>query len=231
MKKIVVIGILMFMVGVSTAAEISFSPGTWDIQNWCLVATDIIIDTSDNNIAATDIVIESSLEYVDFVPSKNLFPYFFSPQTDGNTIHIIWFVSDPQNTVKWSGSVGRIFFRQKKAANTDGAIKLYFAGEGKTYDSNLSILWGVDVLQKVTDWYYHFGAVWSCEYPGGYQIVWWFAHTSAEESLNTTIKEIQKQQWINRFLSWKMLILYSFLLIILIILFIHITQKKEWKKR
>ncbi|EKD24980.1 MAG: hypothetical protein ACD_80C00142G0022 [uncultured bacterium (gcode 4)] len=231
MKKIVVIGFLMLMIGVSAATEISFSPADWNIQNWCLVATDIIVDTSNNNIAATDIVIESSLEYVDFVPSKNIFPYFFSPQTGENTIHIIWFVSDPQNTVKWSGSVGRIFFRQKHPTDTDGAIKLYFAWKGETYDTNLSILWGIDVLEKVSNWYYRFDAVWSCEYSGGYGIVWWFSHTSPEESLNTTIKAIQQQQWINRFLSWKMLILYSFLLIILIIIFIYITQRKEWKKK
>ncbi|MEI7557947.1 MAG: hypothetical protein WCJ45_03855 [bacterium] len=58
-----------------------------------MVAADIVFDTTNTNVAATDVVIESSLEYVDFVPykdpSKNSFPNFLPPQTGNDTVHII----------------------------------------------------------------------------------------------------------------------------------------------
>ena len=231
MKKIVLLGILMVMVGVTAASEIRFSPENWDIQKWCLVAADIIIDTDSSAIAATDIVIESSLEYLDFVPTKNLFPYFFPPQTKDGKIHIIWFVADPKNTVKGSGSVGKVFFRQKNPNDTDGAFKLYFAGQGKTYDTNLSILWGIDILQKVGGWYYRFVDSWTCQYPADYEIIWWFSHMSPEDALNDTIKDIQHRQRLKKLLNRKNLVIFSWLLIILTILFIYFKKRKEWKTK
>lgn len=228
MKKIILIGIFVMMIGISTATEIKFSPDNWDIQKWCLIATDIFIDTEDNKIAATDIVIESSLEYLDFVPSKNLFPYFFPPKTWDNIIHIIGFISDPKNTVTGSGSIGKIFFRKKSSTDTDGSIKLFFAGQWETYDSNLSILWGIDVLQNVWSGYYNFTDNWPCQYPADYEIVWGFSHMSAEDALNETIKTIKRQQFMEKLLSWQTLIGFAWLLIIVTILFIYIKKRKQW---
>jgi|GEM_PF-941148 len=129
MKKIALIGIFVMMIGISTATEIRFSPDNGNIQKTCLVAADVFVNTDDKKIAATDIVIESSLEYMDFVPNKNLFPYFFPPKTGDNVVHIIGFISNPKNTITGSGIVGKIFFRQKLATDTNGSIKLYFAGK------------------------------------------------------------------------------------------------------
>ena len=231
MKKIALIGILFMLIGIGTATEIRFSPDVWDIQKWCLVAADVFVEMGNNQVAATDIVIESSLEYMDFVPNKNLFPYFFPPQTWENTVHIIGFISNPKNTISWSGIVGRIFFKQKLSTDTDGSIKLYFAGQGKTYDTNLSILWGIDVLQNVGSGYYQFVDDWPCEYPANYEIVWGFAHMSAQDALNKTIRSIQRQQWLKQLLTWKTLIAFAWLLIIITILFIYVKSRKQWKTK
>ncbi|MFA7298570.1 MAG: hypothetical protein WC010_02890 [Candidatus Absconditabacterales bacterium] len=227
MKKIILIGIFVMMIGISTATEIKFSPDNGDIQKGCLIATDIFIDTEDNKIAATDIVIESSLEYLDFVPSKNLFPYFFPPKTGDNIIHIIGFISDPKNTITGSGSIGKIFFRKKSSTDTDGSIKLFFAGQGETYDSNLSILGGIDVLQNVGSGYYNFTDNGPCQYPADYEIVGGFSHMSAEDALNETIKTIKRQQFMEKLLSWQTLIGFAGLLIIVTILFIYIKKRKQ----
>jgi hypothetical protein len=66
------------------------------------VAVDIVVDTSNQAIAATDIIIETSLDYVDFVPDTTFFPNFFPPKVDDFSIHIIGFVSNPNEVVSGS---------------------------------------------------------------------------------------------------------------------------------
>lgn len=104
MKKIALIGILTLMIGISAATEIRFSPDGGDIQNTCLMAADVMIDTDGKAVAATDVVIQSSLEYLDFVPNKEsgLFPYFFPPKVKDNVVHIVGFIADPKYTVNGS---------------------------------------------------------------------------------------------------------------------------------
>jgi hypothetical protein len=31
------------------------------------------------NVATTDVILESSMKYLDFIPNTSLFPYFFPP--------------------------------------------------------------------------------------------------------------------------------------------------------
>ncbi len=227
MKKILLIGILTLIVNITSASEIKFSPDQWNIKNWCLVATDVFIDTNTNQIAATDIVMESSLEYMDFVPNKEngLFPYFFPPKTGNNIVHIIGFISDPKKTVSWSWIIGKLFFRQRSTTDTNGSIKLYFAGKWKTYDSNLSILWGKDILDTVGSASYTFSESGSCEYPADYKIIGWFSHMSPEAALQATINKIKWQQWLQNFFSFRTLIGLIWLIII-ILLFIYFKKKK-----
>lgn len=226
-KKIALIGIITLMIGISTATEIRFAPDHWDIKKWCLVVTDIIINTDNAAVATTDIVLETSLEYVDFVPTKNLFPYFFPPKVKGDTIHIVWFIANPKNTVTGSGVIGKLFLKQKSPTDSDAVIKLFFAGQGKTYDSNLSILWWIDVLQNVGSWYYQLLDTASCEYPSDYIIVGWFAHKSAQSVLDDITKQISYQEWLTRLFSWQTLVVCIWLLIF--ILFIFIKKHKRWK--
>ena len=235
MKKIVAIGILIMMIGISTASEIRFSPDNGNIQKWCLIATDVVFDTTNTNVAATDVVIESSLEYVDFVPyrdpSKNSFPNFLPPQTGNNIVHIIWFVSSPNKTITGTWSMGTIFFKQKYPTDNDGAIRLYLKSTWDTTDTNLSILWWIDILDTVGSAYYRFVDTWTCTYPADYQITWWFAHMSAEESLHTTFANIQQQQNMDQLLSWKNLIPLVGAGILITLLFVVIKKRKQWTKK
>ena len=226
MKKFILLAALMMMVSTAAATDISFSPDHWDIQKWCLIATDIFINTDGKPVAATDVVIETSLAYVDFVPSKKLFPNFFPPKVKNNAIHIVWFIDDPKKTITWSGSIGTLFLRQKNTTDTDWVVTLFFDWEGKTYDSNLSILWWIDVLQHVWSGYYHLVDTWSCVYPSGYNIVGWFSHMSPAEWLSSTMKQIQQKELMNKIINWRTLWIFMWLLIILVILYFYI---KKWR--
>jgi len=228
MKKIILgIAIITTIIGAGTATEIRFSPDTAEIKSGCLVAVDVIIDTSEQAIAATDVVIETSLEYVDFVPSKELIPNFFPPKVSDYNIHIIGFVSNPKDTVKGSGSIGTLFLKQKNITDADGNLKLYFAWPGKTYDSNLSILWGIDILEKTGEGMYRFVENAACDYPADYEIVWGFAHMSPEEALTKTIHKMQRKERLSRrnILPWVMI------LIIITLLFIYRRRKHSWEQR
>lgn len=230
MKKILRIVVIGMMIGVSTASEIRFFPDSWEIQKWCLVAVDIIVDTSDQSVAATDVVIESSLEYVDFVPNKNFFPNFFPPQVNDYKIHIIGFVSNSKELVSWSGSIGTLFLKQKSPTDRDGKLQLFFAGKWKTHDSNLSILWWIDILETVGKWLYTFTDTAECIYPIDYDIIGGFAHMSAQEWLNTTIKTLQKKETFKRIFTKKNTMLFSWLCLLLMIAFIYYKKQRAWKK-
>jgi len=229
MKKILRIVAMSMIIGVSTASEIRFSPDSWEIKKWCLVAVDVMVDTSNQAIAATDVVIESSLEYVDFVPNKTLFPNFFPPKVSDYKIHIIGFVSTPQGVVSWRGSIGTLFLKQKSPTDMDGKIQLFFAGAWKTHDSNLSKLWWIDILESVGKWLYRFTDNGECTYPADYDIVGGFAHMSAEEWLDETIKTLRTQEIMTRLFTRKNLILFSWLLALLIIAFIYYRKQRAWK--
>jgi hypothetical protein len=63
-----------------------------------------MVNAGDKEISATDIIIESSLAFVDFVPSK-MFPYFLPPKVSNNLLHLVGFTVDPKNRVTGSGSI------------------------------------------------------------------------------------------------------------------------------
>lgn len=229
MKKILRVVIVTMILWVSTGAEIRFFPDEWTIQKWCLVAVDIMVDTTNQKIATTDIMIETSLDYVDFVPNKDFFPNFFPPKTGDFKIHIIGFVSNPKNVLSISGSIGRLFLKQKSLTDSDGKIQLYFDGKEKTYDSNLSILWWRDILEKTGKWLYRFVKSWECVYPTDYEIVGGFWHMSAEENLKQTMKKISVQENLARIFSSKNLLIISGICILLMITFIYYKKQKLWK--
>ena len=218
---------IIAMISVSTATEIRFFPDSWEIQKGCLVAVDVIIDTSEQAIAATDVVIETSLEYIDFVPNKTLLPNFFPPKVSDYSIHIIGFVSNPKATVKGSGSIGTLFLKQKNSTDADGNLKLYFAWLGKTYDSNLSVLWGIDILEKAWEGMYRFVDTATCEYPADSTIVGGFAHMSAEKALSKTINALKRKERLSR----RNIVPWITILIIISILFIYRKKKHSWEHR
>lgn len=226
MKYILGIAMILTMIGTSIAAEITFSPDAWKIKPGCLVAVDVMIDTAGQAIAATDVVVNTTLEYIDFVPTKELFPHFFPPIVNNSTIHIIGFISNPKATINGSWSIGKLFLRQKNDTDIDGKLTLYFAGTGKTHDSNLSILWWIDILEKKSEGMYNFVEDATCAYPADYDIVWWFSHMAPEDALNKTIKTIQRQQ---RFTRRNILPLLALLITIIVLFVIYKKRQHSWK--
>lgn len=210
------------MISVSTAAEIRFSPDVWTIGNGCIVATDIIVDTNGQEIAATDIIIESSMEFVDFVPSQRL-PYFLPPKIHDTTIHLVGFSIDPEHRMKDSWSIGTLYMKQKNNTDDNGSIKVYFTTKWDTIDSNLSVAWGVDILDTVGSAYYTFDDKDVCAH--GSAIDWWIA----DMTLNTVTERIKHDQWMQKLFSRKTLVTFSGILILLTILFIYRKTSKQWK--
>ena len=91
MKKniLILLAMTFWLFTFTSAQEINFSYGSWEnFGKWCIVAIDINVDAKGKPIAASDIVMESSMKYVDFVPAT-AFPYFFPPVIRKNgLIHI-----------------------------------------------------------------------------------------------------------------------------------------------
>lgn len=73
MKQItsIMLFILCF-VATSLWANISVSPESGHFGKNCIIEFDIIVDTNSEQILWTDMYVESSMEYIDFVPSKLL---------------------------------------------------------------------------------------------------------------------------------------------------------------
>lgn len=224
MKKIIALLILTCLFSVSMATEITFSPEKGEVANNCLVALDIMINTDNNEIAASDVVIESSLDFVDFVPSK-LFPYFLPPKVSNNLIHLVWFTVDPKNRVQGSWSMGTLYMQQKNASDADGALKLYFKKKWSTTDSNLSIAWWIDILDSVGSAYFTFTKTWACAHAVGASL----NGGIADKSVKMLLAKLDRQQLFQKIFNWKVISLFAGVLIIATILFIYYKRAKKWE--
>ena len=89
---------LCSIVSITFAGELTLSPASGSMGDGCKVAVDVIADTNGKTVLATDIIMLSSMDFVDFVPA-NAFPYFLPPVTGSNSVHIIGFVVDPSHGV------------------------------------------------------------------------------------------------------------------------------------
>lgn len=224
MKKIIALFTLTCLFSVSMATEITFSPEKGEVANNCLVALDVMINTDNKEIAASDIVIESSLDFVDFVPS-NLFPYFLPPKVSNNLIHLVWFTVDPKNRVQGSWRIGTLYMQQKNSADADGMLKLYFKKKWDTTDSNLSIAGGIDILDSVGSAYFTFTEKWACAHAVGESV----NGGIADKSVNMLLAKLDRQQLFQKIFSRKVISVFAWLLIIITILFIYYKRAKKWE--
>lgn len=223
MKKLLGIATAIMIIGTCTATEISFSPTDGNIGKGCLVATEIIIDAGDKEIAATDIIMETSLTFVDFVPSS-LFPYFLPPKVEGNIIHLVGFNVDPDKRMTGKWSLWTLYMKQKNTSDANGSIKLYMNKAWDTTDSNLSVAWGVDVLDTVGIASYTFVDTGVC------------VHDAAEDidgginnkSLRMLLAKLDRDQMIQRIFNRKTLIAFAWIIIILTILALYHRTSKTW---
>jgi len=193
MKKFLILSISIFvlLISFSNAAELLLAPSNWKYAPWCIIWIDIIMDPDWAQISATDIIIESSMDFIKF-EENDLFPYFLPPKITENIVHIVWFTAWPQQRIKEKWKIWKIFFKTKNISEIDWSIKFYIQKKWDTTDSNLSIWWWVDVLEDVRNWFYTFN--WDeCSYPNIKE------NYNTEEIKNTQEKDFKKlKQEINK---------------------------------
>ncbi len=240
-KKILTLFLLSWLFfGVSLAQSISFSvEGDWVFGNGCLVPVDVIVDSKWENISAMDLMMESSMEYKDFV-ATDAFPYYLPPVIRSNgLLHIVGFTVDPKERFNWAEKVWTIYFQQKEWFS-DGAVRLYFLEEWNTTDTNLSIAWWVDVLKDIGDVYVSFSdELPACAHESAL-ISGWFAGMSYQDSLNSTMQKIYDRYWKVSFWTFiqnnVFLVIAFFLLVAIVVLFFYrkrflayFEKKSVWK--
>lgn len=146
------------------AQSISLIP-EWDGVLWknCLVPIDVYVDTNWYEIAAMDLMFETSLNFENFIATWETFQYFFPVVKSNNLFHIVGFSVDASERAKWLWKVGTLYFSPKEG-DIDWVVRLYFLEEWNTTDTNLSILWWIDVLKNVLGAFVSFSdEVESCE--------------------------------------------------------------------
>ena len=161
MKKILGIFIWWVLLSTVSAAEIKLVPSTGSFGDGCTIPVEIWIDTDNKTISATDVMMESSMEFLDFIPTK-VFPYFLPPTVMSNTVHLIWFAVEPTQRVSWRSLLWTVYFKKRTLSDRDWAIRLYFTNAWDTIDSNLSMPWWIDILDKVNSAYYTFDGTGGC---------------------------------------------------------------------
>lgn len=226
MKKFIGILSILIMLSVTSAAEISFDPASGSFGNDCIVPVDIVVDTTDKTISATDIIMESSMEFVDFVPTK-VFPYYLSPKILSNIVHIVWFTVDESQRFNWKSVIWTAYFKQRLSSDSDWSIRLYFENKWNTTDSNLSIAWWVDVLDSVGSAYYTFDWNDSCIHEVS-DIKWWINDASLDE----TLSKIEKDQSANKVMLFISSNIYALSLALIVIIFVvfYLWKKKKHAK-
>lgn len=248
MKKFVygIVSIIWMWIWFVSAQSISLVPQWGSIfWNGCTVPIDVYINTNWQEISAIDLVMESSMDYVDFVPSDYV-PYYLKPVVKKNgLIHIVWFTVDPSERIKWEWKMWTVYFSQRQW-DIDWVVRLYFLWEWETIDSNLSIAWWVDVLKDAWEASIKFSNdLQSCMVEsnnGSFEkdiqvenkIDWWFADLTYDEVLENTINIIDKKHW-STLVFWQFLrhnIVWMILLFILfiIILLLLKKEKNKWNK-
>ena len=146
------------------AQSISLIP-EWDGVFWknCLVPIDVYVDANWQEIAAMDLMFETSLNFVNFVATWDTFQSFFPVVKSNNLFHIVGFSVDASERAKWLWKIGTLYFSPKEG-DMDWVVRLYFLEEWNTTDTNLSILWWIDVLKDVLNAFVSFSDdVESCE--------------------------------------------------------------------
>ena len=248
MKKFLycIVSIVLLLCWFVWAQSIYFEP-QWDWVFWydCMVPIDVYMDSNWYEISAIDLMMESSMDYVDFVPS-DFVPYFFKPIIREDwLIHIVWFTVDPSERVNWKWKIWTLYFLQKQW-NIDWLVSLYFLWKWETIDTNLGIAWWIDVLKEVWQAYVKFSKdLPSCKVEivetsldeenlqMGNMITWWFANLTYDEALENTVKTIDKKYWslssFNILKNCVIWILLVFILLIIILLLLK-KQKNKWNK-
>lgn len=221
--------ILSSIISFSDASELSLQPTNWSYSPWCMLWIDIVMDPNWEAISASDIILESSMEFIKFEPTK-LFPYFFPARTSGNVTHIIWFTALwPSQRIKEWWIIWKVYFKPKDKLNKDWLIRFVFKWKWDTTDTNLSLWWGIDSLEKQPqDWLYKFNWT-NCEYLeediDNLDFSEW-VHQIANKITKDHNNQLLSQSRENN----KSYIISLFILIVIIVIYFKVSKWKSKKK-
>jgi len=226
MKKLILFlfGAILFF-WMSFSSNLSLSPSEWSVWKWCLIPVDIMLDTLWEDVSSVDIILNSSMAYVDFVSWK-LFPYSFPPKVYDNwRIHIVSFALDKNNLINWTGKIWTVYYKASDMVS-DWFVRFYVKGEGETVDTNVSKIWWVDTLKTTLNAFYKFDGT-SCINSDVIEVTWWVSHMSYDEWLNDVLDDINSDFMLNKVIYISYYVVPLFIFILIIFLFI---RKRKWKK-
>lgn len=221
-KSLIFLFTLCSILSITFASEIKLSPAAGDMGDWCMIAVDIIADTQGKTIAAADVIMESSMKFVDFVPGDS-FPYFLPPKVESTVVHIVWFAVEASQRISWIHKIWTAYFQKRSIWDRDWAVHLYFTKTWDTIDSNLSIAGWIDTLQKVSWVEYTFDWTSECTHEVA-SITDWIQ----DVPLDVTLKKIALDASASS--SHTYIYRLSGLLLLIILWLIYFAKTRKWKK-
>lgn len=235
MKKLLLsLFALNMFVAFSFAANLSISPDSWSLGRDCVVGFDIVLDSEWEKLLWADLLIDSSMKFVDFVPG-DLFKNALPPVVQAGNIVRLGLFSFPDNLVDNWWILGTIYFKDN-SSNYDSYINFIIKWEKSTVDTSLFVEWGIDILENVS-WGSYIMDGESCVHDISNEeeviIEWWFwwvTYDEAIEELKNDIKKDERKRWFKNFISslWFKLWFVGLILILIIIFFI---VKRRWSKK
>ncbi len=231
MKKLFLSLLFIFsFVWILSASELYISPDQWDFGKNCVMEFEIIAAAMWDSIMWTDIMLDTSMEFIDFVP-WTAFNYSLPPKVSEGGIISLWAFSNPDDLLKWEWIIWTIYLESNNI-NNDWYIRFYFKWEWNTADTNLSAKWWVDTLKEVNNGIYTFN--WTpCEHNIN-NIEWWIAGIDYDDAINDLVGELEKKwriQSIVSFLKSRNFLLWLWILILIIVILIVIKNKWEKNKK
>ncbi len=227
MKKVLFFILFYLFLWFWFTSTLSVSPNDWSIWQNCVEEFDININSFWELIFGADIEINTSMEYVNFIPNKKLFEYYLPPRID-NGIIVLWAFS---MTWKEFNSEMISFWKlylKNISNNIDSFIKFNFKEVWSTTDTNLSA-GSFDTLDSVFNWIYMLD--WEvC--PSNESVGWWIDAVDYEKQIKELTADLKKD-WENK--TIKTLFMNNIYIVvwlsILVILFLSFLVKKyKWVK-
>lgn len=236
MKKNLLVWIVWILVvlWVSNAQSLTLSTEwDWKFGKWCIVPVDIYMDSEWEKIRWADLVIYSSMDFVDFVPNEDLFTYFLPPVVSWNIITIWAFSMEDSNLDSWV--VWTIYLRDD--INPDWIVRWKFSWLWKTTDTNLLNERWEELLKHVEDVSVFFSDEKEACISDNVEIDWWYSDVTLDDIINRVIWDIQDEQDSDIIYDSKSLLYKDYLivwwcillLLILIIVLLRKYKKHSWK--
>lgn len=216
------------LLGITMASELYLYPDRWDFGKNCVIEFDIVVDTMWSQVMWTDLMLDTSMEFVDFVP-WDIFDYIIPPQIVENGIISLWAFSDPDNLLEWKWTIWKLYLLSNGIDN-DAFVRFYFQWVGNTVDTNLSAKWGIDTLIKVHNGEYTFDGDSCVHEVDNIQVEWWISNIEYDEAIEELVDTLERRgnvENLKSFLKSRGIVL---LWIIVWLFLILVLKKNKWKK-